>query len=517
MKARFLLSFCILAGHIALKGQQTVYAKTIANVNASYLLPDGNNGSIIIGETPFISKLNDVGNVLWTKQYLVATPTGTWTRPIFTAALRDQDSNIVVTGATHQVTNDAIGFCIKFDKNGDTLWSKQLIDSNYVSFIPREVALCKDTGYIICGSAIPVYPIAEQMFAAKFTKHGNLTWLKTYNTANFQSKANSIHPLPDSGYVFSGSIFVNSNPDIVIGRLSNNGQIVWTKEINYSSSSSYGDEIIMQNSGFTLLSNGNFFGVLDFSFNGNLIHSLYLTNVFESRSNSFLNDSRFFKLKNNHYLILNKGVLNPSTQTIIEVDTSGKVHWARSIKGRNIDAKQNKDKTIDLMSNNDLYSSDFQLIRLDTAGNSVGACMYEEFPMSSLKPAISISPITFTANSVGYVSSFQPTIMPITLDSKTGCFEVVQSLKDQALTPFKLFPNPATDKLSIHSEKLVSEDLRLSLVNLSGICVYTSTLKPNESTWTFKLPELPPGFYIYQIEDQHRIIQIGKQLIQSHR
>lgn len=528
MKTTLPLSVCFCLACLLMHAQQAVFTKSVAAHNASFLLPDENNGTIIVGETTYLSKLNNAGQVQWSKQYAFVSPVLSSQRPIFTAVARDQDSNIVVTGATNESIPNAIGFIMKLKKNGDTIWCRKLTDNNYQNFIPRDVSVCKDTGYIICGVANSTNTPSSRMFAAKFTKNGMLSWSKTYTNSFYSSQANAIRPISDSGFIFTGSKQITSNTDwdVLCGRLSNSGQPLWAKQINYTSTNlGSGDQLLIQGSRFTVLINAGHVGIVNMSLSGTLLYETYY-NLSAYKSSQFINETRFLQLKNKHLLFVNKGTGPSFNNPIMEADTGGLVYWIRIGQGMNIDAVQNQNKTIDLLVNRGpalvqsrLFNPglpDFEIFRLDSLGNNKNACLLGD-STNKINESNTMTSFGFSATASGIAGPIQPTLSLLNMATQNGCLEYIGGIGEHQIRTFQLSPNPSFNKLSIRSDKAYANPLEVRFTDLNGKEVYSCQLNSGEVSWDLELPELTPGFYVYSIHYKNQSIQMGKHLVQPHR
>lgn len=79
-------------------------------------------------------------------------------------------------------------------------------------------------------------------------------------------------------------------------------------------------------------------------------------------------------------------------------------------------------------------------------------------------------------------------------------------LENASLQEFKIYPNPAKNKLWIEIPDLTPE-LTASLKYLSGSTIQTWHLKPNHISTVIDLPELPAGLYVLEISTQQGLIR----------
>ncbi len=62
----------------------------------------------------------------------------------------------------------------------------------------------------------------------------------------------------------------------------------------------------------------------------------------------------------------------------------------------------------------------------------------------------------------------------------------------------KLFPNPATDRLTIYNEKLQTIT-QVELYNFQGQRIYSNSFHHSEPTFELDLGEIPSGFYSVRV------------------
>jgi hypothetical protein len=74
-----------------------------------------------------------------------------------------------------------------------------------------------------------------------------------------------------------------------------------------------------------------------------------------------------------------------------------------------------------------------------------------------------------------------------------------QSVTDRPVTPYKLFPNPVTNKLTVSSDHMPSQRMSYELMTLSGKIVKSGHI--NSNSITIDLSGFPAGIYALKISD----------------
>jgi len=170
------------------------------------------------------------------------------------SVLQDNDGGYVITGSliTDSLLNTQSVFLIKTDSNGETLWAKTYEEGNSQGFCVQQTT---DGGYVISGSisydSLVNTPIG---YLIKTDLNGDTLWTKIYS--EFESLL-SVKQTTDGGYIISGA---GSNALFVFSKTDSNGDTLWIK--NYGGYSvqqtTDGGYIIADSSLIKTDSNGNF-------------------------------------------------------------------------------------------------------------------------------------------------------------------------------------------------------------------------------------------------------------------
>lgn len=145
----------------------------IRNIGESFedsqaMLSKSPDGNIVIGTTIAdyesggmaysrinIVKLDNEGNILWNRKY------GETEFINYLSNIRCQDDgSIICTGSVWSDIPGGLGWILKVDTNGDSLWYRNYNLLNGGSSLNRlyDVMKVNDNGYLACGAVYPVYP-----------------------------------------------------------------------------------------------------------------------------------------------------------------------------------------------------------------------------------------------------------------------------------------------------------------------------------------------------------------------
>jgi len=187
----------------------TIWSKQFAGLS---LLENIDSTYIVAGNLYMdacISKFDSSGKIIWMKTY--GKPT---TQQGVSHIIPTFDSGYAACGINSE-NGTANAWLLKFDKNGDTIWSFTL--GGNVSAFAEQVVQTSDSGYVICG-----YWGSSYSFIAKTNSSGKLLWRKSYSQSG---PAQTINQTYDGGLLFY-SLFYG------LVKLNANGDILWTKRLN---------------------------------------------------------------------------------------------------------------------------------------------------------------------------------------------------------------------------------------------------------------------------------------------
>jgi hypothetical protein len=142
-------------------------------------------------------------------------------------------------GVTSSLNNKAL--LVKFNANGDTLWTKEFGDNIAGSYhTTRQCKQTKDKGYILVGEKT-IGTNNQDVLLIKTDSMGNLKWLKTYGGA-YMDIGWTIAVTSDSGYIIGGRTWVNTSnytKNALVIKTDSLGNVQWQKELGGPFDDSY--------------------------------------------------------------------------------------------------------------------------------------------------------------------------------------------------------------------------------------------------------------------------------------
>jgi hypothetical protein len=134
-------------------------------------------------------------------------------------------------------TIGANGYLIKFNRDLDTLWSRDFPDPD--GYSPQQtngivwawfkkVKETPDKGFLFVGSYHGAVDYYYPLWVVKTDSMGMVQWEKTYNLPNAKAfHGHSFEILGDSGYVIAGSLSLGIGPGLI--RIDTIGNVIWWK------------------------------------------------------------------------------------------------------------------------------------------------------------------------------------------------------------------------------------------------------------------------------------------------
>ncbi len=171
-----------------------------------------------------------------------------------------QDGGYITVGSASSFgagNNDVL--LAKFTTTGSLSWAKTL--GGTLSDVGRSVRQTQDGGYIVIGYTYSFGAGDADVFFAKLTSTGTLSWVKTLGGAGSEI-GTAVQQTQDGGYIVIGTTasFGAGVGDVLLAKLSSTGTLSWAKTLG-GGLSEYGNSIRQtQDGGFIVLGNTNGFG-----------------------------------------------------------------------------------------------------------------------------------------------------------------------------------------------------------------------------------------------------------------
>ncbi len=207
----------------------TLWTRAVQGSIGYCIQQTSDGGYIITGENDsdvYIVKTDSLGNSLWAKTY------GDSEYDCGRSVQQTTDNGYIITGLTRPpggYESESSVYLIKTNALGGTLWTKKIgqVDGSSAG---ESVQQTNDGGYIITGSTYP-YGITGSwgVYLIKTDSAGDTIWTRTFG-GHSGDKGNSVHQTTDGGYIITGTIYQEGDPNIYLIKTDDNGNIMGLNE-----------------------------------------------------------------------------------------------------------------------------------------------------------------------------------------------------------------------------------------------------------------------------------------------
>ena len=213
-------------------GDNSDNIRSIAVDQAGNVYEAGYSISKLADRNYTVLKINSVGDTVWTRQVDGTSPGSD--DEAYAIAI-DNSGNIITGGFVKNSGTSSDYLVIKFNTNGDTLWT-YLYDSP-VHETDRGYAMQLDASgniYITGRSdADPSILSNDNCVTIKLNNNGIQQWASTYaSPGNFNERGTIIQVSPSGNIYVAGRTFNGTNDDILVLKYDNNGAQQWIQTYN---------------------------------------------------------------------------------------------------------------------------------------------------------------------------------------------------------------------------------------------------------------------------------------------
>ena len=193
----------------------------IINTSDSCYLMTGFTESTSTKSNIYILKIDKHGNLIWSKTY--SSTYGNNYNNEASSAVETKDKGFIIAGTTHNIKNDGneSPYILKLNEFGDTLWTKTLN-----GYLTRGgcvgIVQTYDSGFIITGTTGEFPNTNIQLI--KMNQSGNIIWTTKIKGYNYDG-ARSLIQTMDSSIVIVGNSNIDSNIFTHLIRVDKNGEL----------------------------------------------------------------------------------------------------------------------------------------------------------------------------------------------------------------------------------------------------------------------------------------------------
>lgn len=419
---------------------------------------------------------------------------------------------LVTTGVGNDVHNHKLVLC-KMNTEGVLKWCKYF----NVPAGTNTIAVNENTGSIIVQYKLSS---VRGAYLACIGNHGNVQWSKRFDIDTFQVGISQVKFLPDNGFVLAGSVFEESIAASITARFDSTGNLMWCRRVDIPPSSigpwsiAYIDDLIFCSGTFD---NVNWHPwhpyVISFDMDGNYrFLKMYYSpdwGVCENFSMTAMHDKT---------LVFNTepeggSVARNHWGGLIKIDTLGNVLAKNNFFISDVIFPQ------EVIETNDHYAlalgnmTNYQIglppqsttiIKINTDFRN--AC----FPFTPLIIALDTLPQVFSGGSVVNASLTNSDIVlylkRVPMNPDIVCYNDTNSVGIQELMDedvgVKIFPNPASEKITIEVSDWNFKEIDLTLFNMVGESLFHHHF--NSYKEEIDISVLPKGIYVAQLISEQK-------------
>lgn len=206
-----------------------------------------------------LTKLNPQGIISWSQQYISSQDV------MNISVIQTNDNGFIVSGTTDSIayssTQNYDFMAVKTDENGVFEWSKIYGKSSYSSDEEiNQIIQTSDFGYALIGSINNETTDDWDIYFIKTNSNGDVLWSKSYG-GSYGEIGNGIVELSDGNFMIIGTTlsFDNGNQDVYVTKIDELGNEIWSKTIGGTMPEN-GFKIVEANDGIVLMGLTTSFG-----------------------------------------------------------------------------------------------------------------------------------------------------------------------------------------------------------------------------------------------------------------
>lgn len=429
--------------------------------DSSYVITGSSSSFSGAGAEAFLLKIDSLGNYLWSNHY------GGPETDVGRRVLYKKNVGFYIAGYSNSFGNSGYDFyLVKTDEAGNFEWEKSYGDFGWERVY--DAVLTADTGILMVGETNSTFNNNKDMYLVRTNQSGDTLWTKQIGT-EFDDKLTSIHALDDSTYYVAGSMY-SADSLVIKGcvmKIHDNGTVYWTKSYGYRGNTFINDIHLINSEiagvGYTdkykdtLLY--EFYFRLDLD--GNLIRERYSGSTGER-----------IALSISPYETPNKYYIGYSLDDIYSYVGSNDVAIAR------FSDTLHWEITVATIAH---YEPDFlnQLIPTSDGGAiGIGGTNSQDLGYHHV-----------CVVKIGPNDTYPYCLAPHLINQLVSVDETIEALG------IDIFPNPATDVLTIQSD--LSSTMEVEILNSFGQIVLAESLL--ESTNAVDISQLASGIYFVKV------------------
>jgi hypothetical protein len=421
-------------------------------------------------------------------------------------SLTNSSNNGFMLATTIQRQSEQISkdYLMKFDQNGDTLWTKTISEDSTIYFAGRQVRELEDGSLMYLMLSLDSSLTYHRMILAKLDSQGNKIWQKAYGTGPHHYIGTQLDKCHDGGFIIGGQREIGRYEYPYILKVDSLGNFEWEKDIGEM----YGCSYTHCFNGYAYpiqLANGDIFAVATpvkyQTWNG--------LDFYQSRFVRYSNtgikkwDKWYGQIHTYNYMgfpiELNDGSIvsggqnvskiNTPIGAIFKINSQGDSLWWRNYQHPHDSSSSNYIRSIKQTPDGGFIAGgfvtrpqDIWVLKLDSMG--------------CVEPLCHKGDTTITDTTV------------IDTTSTIGIFDfAVEEFK------FVAYPNPSTGIFNFQYSLPGTKSANLVIFNAIGAAIRRETLHGPKGILQIDLSHLPSTIYYYSVEVEGMALGRGKLII----
>jgi len=495
---------------------QTTFQKIYGNTNTDergngYCI--STDGNYMIASHDFdgstslacLMKVDVMGNILWRKVYPGLDG--------FNSIITTIDGGYAIGGFSDSLNSpgDLDMFILKTDNSGNPQWCKYY-GLNSSTDTPSELMQDQDGNFFMTGRGSDNLTVSGSAFIIKTDSTGSLLWDKIiYSASPWFLFASHISPTNDGGVIVTGASQVNNSVGLRIMKIDLSGQVSWSRCYG---NNFYGQVTLQTNDGGYITSGSGYSPGISYGYvllksdsMGNFQWCKVYSNAI-SLPDLIINADGDYVLAGTHQ----DAFLDSANIYLIKTNPQGDTIWTRfyeidTLLGYQGESASNILQTSDggyLVGGNAInHQTDFSdIYLLKTDADGIAGCnqVYRQIIIESITPSVDTS---ITVASGILTSSILPTAANYPTPDTTLClYDAINEFENTI--PLNVFPNPASDNITISTLAFDESELLLEVKDIIGKSIIRKKIA-NEKFITVDVSSLSKGIYVISLSGKSGI------------
>lgn len=457
-----------------------------------------------IGNTPLLTKIDSAGNFLWSKEY--GTVTGR-----FNLIIPTNDSCFMLAGhLANSITNNNEVTLLKINASGDTIWSKNIVQSDYA--IPFAIQQTADSGFVITGyvenTAVP-----ENAFLTKIDKNGTIQWNQYITSGSDNYYGRAVKQTPDGGYALLCTVYSSSTTFSAIVKLAANGTFQWANKYTDIEQSVAIDMDVTNSGIISYIAHGYNYTFMKTDLSGTILWQKNYS-VFNQSICLNCTYSKITRCSDGGYVGLTGIEYSHINTQMIRIDSTGNLMWANDLFCTGVSVTEAKDSGFSILGYGPLYGVErsamppnydqIAVLKTNALGNGY-LCLNNSSAAASADSFVASAVPVTVSSSAASISAIYPVIIPRSMVTENGCVTFLGGIDENETSSVIIFPNPSAGQFNFSG---LEKGNNIEVYDVLGNKVFNTIVSDEQQI--IDISSKATGIYFYRIFNKMEIVQQGK-------